>query len=234
MWSCLRWTGRVSILAVCVGAPPVFGETPHPHARITVQNPGFENQFEGWYREGWHLDDVQATATIDEVVRHDGTRAVKLAHHEPNDTALVQSIKVTPSTVYRISGWIKTEEVVVHESGNIGAALGVSNTAVHSDDVQGTRSWQSRELWVRTAPHQTRLGLTCRLGHWSSTATGTAWFDDVGIEQSPELRAGVMVHNLVGRAPSSRTYWLAVVGLGMVILGLEWWVRVLRSRYGVR
>ncbi len=207
-----------------------FGDPSERRITPVLQNPGFEEQLEGWHRGGWRVGEGTDSVRVDEAIHHGGSHAAKFSHGQPNDTYLVQSIPVTPSTVYHISGWIKTEGVVVHEAEKVGAAFGVKDTWVHSDDVEGTQPWQYRELWVRTAPHQTHLGVTCRLGHWGNTATGTAWFDDVQVDRPLTLPSGVAPHDLVPQTKSSRSYWLVVVVLALMMIGLERWVRFLRSR----
>jgi len=228
LWRRVAWTPWLLLLVGYVGASSLAEEVSPAPSVVRLRNPGFEEQLEGWHRGGWHLESGTDSVSVDEAIHHGGNHSAKLVHGQPNDTYLVQSIPVTPLTVYHLSGWIKTERVVVHETGKVGAAFGVEDTWAHSDDVRGTQPWQFRELWVRTAPRQTQLRVTCRLGHWGSTATGTVWFDDVQVDRPLTLPFGVVPHDLVSHTKSSSSYWLVVGGMALIIIGLERWVRILQ------
>lgn len=52
------------------------------------------------------------------------------------------------------------------------------NTWTRSPGVFGTTDWTFVSVIFNSGP-QTRLTLAARLGYWSGTATGTAWFDDL-------------------------------------------------------
>lgn len=192
----------------------------------TLVNPGFEQGLDGWTLEGWRLGKEEVVCRIDPAAPRSGEQSASLHHLQSNDTALVQRLRVEPQAVYRISGWIKTDQVVSSQ-GSIGASLSIHGTWVHSADVQGTQDWQLLTLWIRTGSAQREIALACRLGYWNHTVTGTAWCDDLAIERVTDIPAGVAVQPL-GRLAGHRglfhrrswSYWAAIAGLLLAIVCL--------------
>lgn len=217
---------------------------------LQLENPGFEQglpdetlggpdagllgRMPFWETGGWRPQSDQVTFSIDGKTRHGGKQSARIRHHQANDTYLMQKVQVKPDAVYKISGWIRTENVSSPQ-GNIGANFAVYNTWTHSNDVKGTQDWQYRELWVRTRKDQNSLGILCRLGYWSSVADGTAWFDDISVEERGGALEGVAVQEVspevvpARKKGSSRSYWVALVVLIATIAAL-WWVLEYKER----
>jgi hypothetical protein len=100
-----------------------------------------------------------------------------------DDALLSQKVAVKPHTLYLLSGWIKTRDVtVVDRRGRMGASLCGGSEASRS--LVGTHGWTYvTQVFDSGARKEIELG--CRLGHSMSTATGTAWFDDLVLVEIP-------------------------------------------------
>lgn len=119
---------------------------------------------------------------------HNGKYSVKIVNLDDNDSDLEQEVHAMGGRVYRVSGWIKTEGVEA-QPGQIGANLCVPGTYIRSTSLKGTQPWTRVEFYVRTTPGRNSLKIACRLGYWGSTVRGTAWFDDIMIEEDKDVRA---------------------------------------------
>jgi hypothetical protein len=99
-----------------------------------------------------------------------------------NDARWVQTVQVQPFTQYRLSGWVKTSGVAhTLEATDAGANLSFYGTWTHSVGVFGTNDWTYQSVLLTTGA-ETQLTVGARLGYWSGTTTGTAWFDDLRLE----------------------------------------------------
>lgn len=107
-----------------------------------------------------------------------GVGTATIASSRPNDASWVQNVPVSPSTWYRISGWVKTEAVGEQA---MGAYLSVAGTFDNSRELRGTQDWRSVALWVKTGPIETSLKIACRLGGYGSLNTGTAHFTGISV-----------------------------------------------------
>lgn len=119
-----------------------------------------------------------------------GAGVLKITNLKPNDTRWTQVVAVSPLTWYRISGWIRTQDVG-NEGG--GAYLADMDDGYYSDEIRGTQAWQSVEYWIRTAPTQRSVELACRLGGYGSLNTGTAYFTGISFTRAGTPPAGARV-----------------------------------------
>ncbi len=148
-----------------------------------LQNGGFEavdaaRGPQGWTAEFWREGSV-FEATSEKA--HSGRYSLKIKSVTPNDARMIQTVAVKPDTLYRLSGWAATEEVT---PGRIGANLSVIvDDFVHSQPLSGTAVMTPLELNFKTSPRQTEAKIAVRLGNWSDEVTGTAYFDDIQLEE---------------------------------------------------
>lgn len=148
-----------------------------------VQNPSFED---GSYNTDqapphWAKDVWLPTSTLvwDNTQAHSGSKSVRLDSLSANDIRWIQTVSVHQNTNYRLSGWIKTANVV-HSEGSVvaGANLGLFGTWDHTSGLFGTNDWTFASMEFNSGTNTT-VTVACRLGYWSGTATGTVWCDDV-------------------------------------------------------
>lgn len=133
----------------------------------------------GWNKDPW----LPADMVWDNTQSRTGSKSVKIDAATPNDVRWLQTVDVVPETVYFLSGWIKTDQVA-HDSGPVvaGANLSLYGTWQHTAGVFGTSDWARNGLLFNSEDNH-QITAAARLGYWSGTAIGTAWFDDLRLER---------------------------------------------------
>jgi hypothetical protein len=106
-----------------------------------------------------------------------GPGVLKISNFKPDDSRWFQTFAVSPSAWYRVSGWIRTENI--GNAGGLGAYLADLDDDYYSNDVRGAQGWQQVEFWMKTGPSQNSVRLACRLGGYSALNTGIAYFTGV-------------------------------------------------------
>src|SRR6476661_1576171 len=131
--------------------------------------------------EGWQFESFTRTSahTWDEEVAKLGARAVKITAPRLDDARWFQALSAAPNTLYYLSGWIKTQQVAHSpELVDVGANVSLFGGFTHSPGVLGTQDWTPNGVLFNSGS-STQLTIAARLGFFSGTTTGTAWFDDV-------------------------------------------------------
>lgn len=161
-------------LMVCV---PAYAENTNLAA-----NPGFE-EFDGndpyfWTSGSWQNN---GAFTLDTSQVHSGKSSALIINDKATDSRFKQEIKVKSNAYYRLSCWVKTENV---GTGAKGANISIDGLLAASQDVKGTsEDWTYVELYGKSGSSQKSFVLTLGLGGYSSENTGKAWFDDVVVEE---------------------------------------------------
>lgn len=110
----------------------------------------------------------------------DDTGCVKVINKSANDARYELSVEAEEESYYKVTGWIKTEEVGSLQ-GAAGANISVLNTFEKYDYIYGTQDWKYVEFYGETVKGQTEFTVALRVGFYSGDNTGTAWFDDIKI-----------------------------------------------------
>jgi len=170
----------------------------HVNLADIMQNGGFEEGSstpQGWISDTWKSG---PSFVWDGTQSHSGSRSVKIAIDpaSPNDSRWIQTLQVQPNATYRVSGWIKTENVAhSSESVDAGANLSMLGTWERSEGVFGTQDWTYASFLLETGS-RTEVTVAARIGEYSGTTTGTAWFDDLRFE----LLGAPVCHTLTASA----------------------------------
>lgn len=172
----------------------------------------------GWKQQTWQ---GKATFTWAEI-GHTGKRSLMIESTEGADVGWQIVVPVEPRGTYRLSGWIKTENVVA-KTGR-GALLNLHNLhPIATQPLTGTHDWTRVEVLFDVADQDT-LQINCLLGGWG-LATGKAWFDDLELVQ---LKAGqwqpqiVLDASKTGEPISPYIYGQFIEHLGRCIYGGIW------------
>lgn len=153
-----------------------------------VLNGGFEETQEG--AAGW-LNGIQPShwghwiaagtpmLAVDEEIKRSGERSVRLEGPAGTTSraAVSQPIPVEVGKTYRISGWVRTQEVS-------NAALirfqmrreGTSNLLIHVGTLSGTNDWTYMERLL-TVPDNAALPARLAIEMFLETGSGKVWFD---------------------------------------------------------
>lgn len=143
-----------------------------------VQDPGFEEAAES----PWSFSDLNPGKSIiaqDESQFHSGKKSICFISNLPNGIRCTQIVKVKEYTNYKVSCWIKTENVGID---NCGAFLSVAGFNKRSEEVKGTtEGWKYLELKEFTTKKINEICVILELGDIGSLNTGKVWFDDVSV-----------------------------------------------------
>jgi hypothetical protein len=157
-----------------------------------------ENTATSWTPDQWqnvsHL-------TLDATVVRSGTRAARITSTVENDARWTQHVVVKPNTRYVLSGWIKTMQI---REDLVGASLGLVDDWTRTSDIRGTHEWTYVQVVIASGEREA-LWIGARLGHWQNTTTGTAWFDDLALQ---ELTPAGLGPNLLRDAGFEPPAWL--------------------------
>lgn len=198
-----------------------------------VTNPGFEYRDFGTWRPIVFYNDPRVTRFgFDENEAHRGYRSAFIINQQGNDSRWVQEIHVTPNQTYRISGWIRTQDIYPVDTRNsrtVGANLCVNDTEIRSVDFTGTHPWSYVEFFVRTGSHQRVLPLVCRVGYWGSLMRGKAWFDDVSVV--PATANGDQKVEVYGSEEPMMTTGV-VLSIALAIVAFLWMIGLYLQKYG--
>ena len=144
---------------------------------------------EGWYKDMW---DTAAGMSYLETVSdgYDGN-GIKVVNAGANDARFCQDIAVEPDSIYVIRCMAKAEGV---SADGIGANISIKNTFSYSDQLYDTAGeWVELVICGKTGEDQDELTLCARLGGYSGTSTGTAWFDSFSMEKVSAAPEGYAV-----------------------------------------
>jgi hypothetical protein len=153
-----------------------------------VWDGGFETNVVGGgftWRYSSFIDGV--VVTLDTNEKHSGNRSLRLTFNGLRNVTfndVCQFVSVQPSTSYVFSAWVMTRSLSTDQGVRFGLrSVGdPSNSAVWTDDVEGTQPWTKIELpWTSGKDvHELQLCVT-RLPSvkFDSKIRGSAWIDDV-------------------------------------------------------
>jgi DUF1680 family protein len=111
-----------------------------------------------------------------------GKKCVMLSSESGADIGWLTSVTVKPNTKYKLSAWIKTENVKSTGPRNAkGALLNLHNIQpLQTNAVTGTSDWTQVELTFDSGSNRV-VEINCLFGGWG-LSTGKAWYDDIKLE----------------------------------------------------
>lgn len=165
---------------------PTAARAKAPAANL-IANDSFENERDGRPLE-WNTSTHSGRGEFGlGDVGHSGKRSARIASENGGDISWSQRVNVEPNTSYKLTAWIKTENV----RGAMGALLNMhelqSGTPVRTRPVTGTKDWTQVEAEFNSGDHK-MLTVNCLFGGWGRS-TGVAWFDDIKLVQQSATTA---------------------------------------------
>ena len=188
-----------------------------------LNNPSFEDRA-GDQPVGWRPDRWGGEAAFEYAdIGHSGKHSMLISSEKGADAGWASTLAVDAYSTYRLSGWIKTEEVSLR--GGRGALLNVHNIQpVATQALLGTNDWTRVEVEFQTG-EQDAIQVNCLFGGWGQ-ATGKAWYDDVSLEQiakTPAPEPRIVIDAADTGAPISKyVYGQFIEHLGRCIYGGIW------------
>jgi alpha-L-arabinofuranosidase len=201
---------------------PVQAQPAAASQAVAIQNGSFE-EMDGAIPRDWRRTQFQRGATFAvDTIAHTGRASARISSTDGADAAWAQVVPVRPYARYRLSGWIKTENL--EQGSSRGALLNIHGLdGVETSAVSGTRDWTHVELEFDSGGNDA-VQVNCLFGGWGR-ARGAAWYDDVQIEQwsARELKPAVTIAAAKSRAPMSKyIYGQFIEHLGRCIYGGIW------------
>jgi alpha-N-arabinofuranosidase len=157
-----------------------------------LKNAGFESGTDGW---SVHVYGAQPKVESDDQIVHEGKHSLRISSSELSDTALGQEVMLSPGRLYRLRGWVRTRGLDAHGApvcGTIqiqtpGGASVIASGANHDGDTD----WTEVTIDFEAPPGgRTRVAVFF-VGF--GKGTGTAWFDDLKIEEVDVSKATVKI-----------------------------------------
>jgi alpha-N-arabinofuranosidase len=179
----------VFLLLLGLTAAVRTGEQP---AAAPVKNAGFEAGLEGW---SVHVYGAKPEVAADPAVAHEGRQSLRISTSEPSDTALGQEVQLKPGRLYRFSGWVRTKGLdprgapvfgtfEIQQPGGQGLIAGGLNH-------RGDTDWTEVTIVFEAPPSGKARVAVFFVGF--GKGTGTAWFDDLRLEEVDPAKAPVKV-----------------------------------------
>jgi len=148
-----------------------------------VRNGAFEagaaDAPQAWTRSVWGAPGGDADLRFIAEAPGRSGNAVAIGSTKGVDAAWSQTVRIEPWSRYRLSGWIRTENIAPI-GGAAGALLNIHGGLARTAAVKGTQGWTEVSVEFDSAEHDA-ITLNCLVGGWG-LATGTAWFDDIRME----------------------------------------------------
>jgi hypothetical protein len=140
--------------------------------------------FEGTLSDNWSLVEFESTSTLakDTSVFHSGKSSARIVSPTENDARAVETVTIRPNTVYRLTGFVRLQNGSLGSGPNVALELpDASSFARSGPDLAGTRDWRFVSVSFLSGS-ATSLLAEARLGFYSDESIGTAWFDDLSLE----------------------------------------------------
>jgi alpha-N-arabinofuranosidase len=128
----------------------------------------------GWQTRSWQRGGDAAFNV--ESAGHAGARSVSISSEKGADASWVATVPIRPYSRYRLSGFVKTENVVAGTGR--GAQININGEeAWRTAPLAGTTDWSRVDVEFDAGANDA-LEVTCLFGGWGRS-TGKAWFDDI-------------------------------------------------------
>lgn len=177
---------------------------------LNVGNPGFESA-SGSLSADWTVKTPvlrENHAGPDRTVAHGGAASMKVEHVHPGTFAAASTpAKLEIGKLYRVSGWIRTENATADPTSRYPTAVAATLTMEsfpftnNATVVGGTHEWmKSESMFIAT---QSEDRVVIRFGY-NGTASGTAWFDDVAVEEVDDISSFIPMETVRWFGPAFR------------------------------
>jgi hypothetical protein len=160
--------------------------------RIVPLNPGFETEGSPGLPQGWK---ASGPASVDTTVFHGGRASLRLHHAEPASSSVFsEPLPLQVGRFYRLRAWLRTVDAFTNPADRyptpVAACLTMESFPFtnHSPAAGASSEWREVTVTFVATRASDRIGL--HLGY-NGKAGGTAWFDDVELEEIADITAVV-------------------------------------------
>ena len=126
----------------------------------------------------------QIAVTLDTGEFHTGNRSLRLVYSDGgSDAGIFQYIFVQPNTRYRLSAWVKSEDLETANGPMLSVLDGYGNEIYGStEETIGTTPWHRVETVLQTGPDTKLMILAVLRRPGETRIQGKFWIDDVKLE----------------------------------------------------
>ncbi|MCR4416065.1 MAG: hypothetical protein NUV77_26925, partial [Thermoguttaceae bacterium] len=194
----------VALLAGLVADRPAMPASPRPNLLPDGGLEGFgpDGLPQGFARYVYGAAPVIAPDTA---IVHEGRRCLRISAAEPSDTAVSQDLMLTPGAVLRFSGWVRTEHLVPESRSWTHGTFQIQDSQgrpiARLKNHRGNTEWTLETVLFRV-PADGKVRVACFFVGFGK-GTGTAWFDDLRLEEAAPPDAVVVSERPLGRDPIS-------------------------------
>lgn len=162
---------------------------------VPVRNHGFEEHEGTQLPSGWRVvtPGPGVRTGTDATTARTGNASLVVAHATPSSTVVESDpVQLVPGHLYRLSGWIRTGSATADPTSRYPTGVAATLTMEsfpftnHAPAVAGTRGWQRVEVLFFATRREDRVRFHLGL---NGTATGTAWCDDLLLEEVDDINA---------------------------------------------
>lgn len=174
------WVYTIILILIVLLAAPAYCEGGN-----IIKNPGCEEVSNGvpvnWSSSAYKQAGAEFVA--EEGKAHSGAKCYTIINKEPNDSKIIQEVNVQAGKVYKVSCWIRTENVK-QQAGSANITLLHGSGIYTSQEFSDTNNnWANLEFYIRTVKNGgDKLSIVLRLGGQGTLNQGKASFDDVDME----------------------------------------------------
>ncbi|MEN2774352.1 hypothetical protein [Acetivibrio clariflavus] len=145
----------------------------------------------GWSIYTYHKDEGASEFKVESGEACDGNNYVTIVNNVQNDSRYIQTVSAQPNKNYKLSCYIKCENI--SDSGN-GAILSVEGQVTGSKPLKNTDGlWEYVELYVKTMEGVYSFNVTVGVGGYGAESSGKASFDNVTVEEIDTIPDGAIV-----------------------------------------
>ncbi len=188
-------------------------------AQNILGNGGFE-EVSGDLPLGWRTVTFSGQAEFARVPGGQQGNCVQIRSQEGADAAWQASVDVEPESLYRLSGFIRTEGI--QTNGGFGAVLNVHTVeGARTSPVIASPEWTRVEVTFRSGSRR-QIQVNCLFGGWG-TVRGSAYFDNLSLEKLSSPAGTVVVDAAQKGEPANPfLYGQFIEHLGRCIYGGIW------------
>ena len=168
--------------AIAVAARSNAAQT--PCRGVPLINAGFESRE---VHQGWtlHVYGARPNVALDTAIRREGRQSLRITAGAPSDTALGQEVKLRSGRWYRLTGWVRTENLDPRGARTCGTfqiqTPAGGGIVAAGRNHQGTNDWTKETIYF-TPPGDGATRIAVFFVGFGK-GTGTAWFDAVTLEE---------------------------------------------------
>ena len=158
----------------------------------SLKNPGFEAGTDDW---SIHVYGAKPTIEADAGTAHEGKQSLRISSSEPSDVALGQELMLAPGRLYRFHGWVRTRGLDPHGAPVYGT-FQIQAPAGNSVIAGGTNHGGDTDWTEVVIDFEAPAGGRTRIAPFFvgfGKGTGTAWFDDLKIEEVDASKAPLCI-----------------------------------------